>query len=164
MGIRPTGLPRLSKTKRKPVIEPLEPRELCAVTSFKATAAPQVLVPQNNRWVPVLVQGTFTTNEKEEVSANYQVVDGYHEYQKQGLIRFQRTDTEGRSFKFAFVLHLRASVSSSAASARQYYLVLAAKDNDGANGKVVPVIVPPISASKPHPVPPRAQAFAHRTR
>ena len=84
MGFRPSGLSGNSKTKHKPVLESLEARQLCAVTSFKATAAPQVLVPQNNRWVPVLIQGTLTTNVKEEVSANYQVVDVYHEYQKQG--------------------------------------------------------------------------------
>ncbi len=163
MAFRPTGGSGFLKRKRKPVLESLEARELCTVTAFKATATPQILVPQNNRWVPILVQGTFNTTAKEEhPSANYQVVDEYREYQKQGPFHIQQTDTEGKSFKFAFVLHLRASISSSDNANRQYYLVLAAKDNDGANGTVVPVIVPPIHATTPHPVPPPPRLLALR--
>ncbi len=130
---------------------------------MKATAAPQILVPQNNRWVPILIQGTVSTTVKEVPNANFQVIDGYRQYQKQGPIQLHQADAQGRSYKFAFVLHLRASVSSSASSSRQYYLVLAARDNDGSNGTVLPVIVPPLSYSRPHPMPPRLHAF-HRIR
>lgn len=173
MAFRPTDKRRTPSRRSRPRVESLEPRELNAVTAVKATVVPQVLVPQNNRWVPILIQGTVTTNQKEIPGANFQLLDQYHEYNRVGYLQLTPADSSGKSFHFTLVLHLRAKVSVGANSARHYYLVLAAKDSEGANGIVVPIIVPPLPNHLPaphrplparlHPVGPLALA-AHRTR
>ena len=45
-------------------------------------------------------------------------------------------------FNFSFPIHLQASRSTRYPAGRRYYISVAAKDNDGWNGKTIPVQVP----------------------
>lgn len=118
-------------------IQALEQRQLLFFSATLA-ASPQILLPPNGRFVPVVISGTFTEQNHPVKpgtpvpQATYFVVDDYRVVQPRGPIAL--TYVGGNTYSFAFTLKLPAKRASNIPGGRHYYVSVAAHDADGWSG------------------------------
>jgi hypothetical protein len=144
----------MDRHRRRPDLDRLEGRALTAITGVRATAAPQVLTPPNNRFAIIKVSGSVSVSGPgEQPQANFQVVDEYRRIQTFNPvpIRLRPVPGQPNQFGFAFQIRLQATVRYHDLSARQYFITVAAREPKGSAGQVLPVIVPNPRAAQPPP-------------
>jgi hypothetical protein len=103
------------------------------------SATPQVLLPPNNRIVPVVISGIFTELNRKPPKpdgsvpqAAFFVIDEYHRIQPKGPIHL--TELTSHKFSFSFTVYLQATRSTGSPDGRHYYITVAARDKNGWSG------------------------------
>lgn len=140
-------------------LESLETRTSLTISAFTAAGAPLVLYPANGRYVAVTIAGSVDVRQQNvSPKVRFQVIDEYRAYEPTAPVRTHLVGTSPRRFQFQFVVRIPASVASADKTGRQFYIIVAANDPNGSNGKVIPVLVPNPAQGPPKPKPPTITA------
>jgi hypothetical protein len=149
---RSTKLPR----RRSLEVSALEERRLLSFAGTAIHATPMIL-PPNNKYIPVTVTGTFQEYHVVTVGKNvqlvnsvqpgpkrasFQVVDQYRRVQPQRKISLVITDPAKAIYSYSFTVFLQATRRNADVTGRHYNVIVGAGDTDGWNGMVVTVLVP----------------------
>jgi hypothetical protein len=116
-----------------------------------------MILPPNNKYIPVTVTGTFQEYHVVTVGKNvqlvnsvqsgpkrssFQVVDEYRQVQPHGKITLVLTDSAKAIYSYSFTIFLQATRRNADVTGRHYNIIVGAGDTDGWNGEVVTVLVP----------------------
>jgi hypothetical protein len=134
----------------RPEVAPLEERRLLFVTGITAVATPNVLVPPNGRYVPVTVTGTILDSHDKAPQSFFKVTDEYRRDEPFAPLTLQRTAQY--TFRYRVTFFLQAQRSTQVPDGRHYDILIAAGDQDGGNGKTIPVLVPRDASQLTHSV------------
>lgn len=150
--------PRQARNYR-PAVHGLEDRQVPAIADIKAIAVPNLLTPPGNQYVKVNVSGYVTDTGTQLPLVHFQTVDEYRIYEPSGPIALRPT-TDPKTYDFNFDIVLRARRANVDQTGRLYTITVAAQDQDGSRGIILPVLVPHGLTAPPKPVhhvtPPKA--------
>lgn len=158
MGRRSTEMRGRADRRHTPAVCPLEGRSLMTATTLvvpglTATVTPSTLFPADGRYVPVAIKGTIAVVEvtgrtvravppgeiKRAPTVDITVVD---EYRRVEPHVFAKPVAGLANYSFTATVYLKASRVTEFVAGRRYYLVIAARTDNGSAGVTLPVQVP----------------------
>ena len=158
MGRRPTAGTTRTDRRLAPALAPLEGRALLSTTTLvipglTATATPSTLFPADGRYVPVTIKGTIAVVEvsdgkvkpiapgqiKRPPTVDIMVNDEYRRVEPH--VRAQPVAGQA-AYTFSKTIYLKASRVTQFVAGRRYYVVVAARTENGSAGVTLPVQVP----------------------
>ncbi len=146
--------------RRRPVLSPLEDRQLLTVAAVTVEANPDILSPPDGRFVQVDVTGTVTVFVEAPTAAtqprvpetSFQVTDEFRRIEPRGPVTLVKLNdfsfqSQGQNYNasnytYEFPITLQASRSSRDSDGRQYSLLVGAEDHENGQGTTIPILVP----------------------